>query len=72
MEAKMESSPADARTPIGAQVGLGWLNLAGLLAILAFLWNLSSDISELGERMARIEGLIEGSRGALVAKTKPE
>ncbi len=68
----MESSPADTRTPIGAQVGLGWLNLAGLLAILAFLWNLSSDISELGERMARIEGLIEGSRGALVAKTKPE
>ena len=68
----MESSPADTRTPIGAQVGLGWLNIAGLLAILAFLWNLSSDISELGERVARIEGLIEGSRGALVAKTKPE
>ena len=68
----MESSPADTRAPIGAQVGLGWLNLAGLLAILAFLWNLSSDIAELGERVARIEGLIEGSRGALVAKTKPE
>ena len=67
----MESSPADTRTP-GTQVGLGWLNLAGLLAILAFLWNLSSDIAELGERVARIEGLIEGSRGALVAKPKPE
>ena len=53
-------------------MGLEWLNLASLLAILAFLWNLNSDISELGERMARIEGLIEGSRGALVAKTKPE
>ena len=68
----MESSHVDTRTLGGLQVGLGWLNLAGLLAILAFLWNLSSDISELGERMARIEGLIEGSRGALVAKTKPE
>ena len=68
----MESSPADTRALQGAQVGLGWLNIAGLLAILAFLWNLSSDISELGERVARIEGLIEGSRGALVAKTKPE
>ena len=68
----MESSHVDTRTPGGLQVGLEWLNLASLLAILAFLWNLNSDISELGERMARIEGLIEGSRGALVAKTKPE
>ena len=68
----MESSPADIRAPQGTQVGLGWLNLAGLLAIFAFLWNLNSDIAELGERMARIEGLIEGSRGALVAKAKPE
>lgn len=68
----MESSHADTRPPQGLQVGLRWLNLAGLLAILAFSWNLSSDIAELGERVARIEGLIEGSRGALVAKAKPE
>ena len=68
----MESSHADTRPPQGLQVGLGWLNLAGLLAILAFLWNLNSDIAELGKRVARIEGLIEGSRGALVAKAKPE
>ena len=35
----------------GASGGVGMgLILAGLLAILAFLWNLSSDISELGER----------------------
>lgn len=68
----MESSHADTQPPQGLQVGLGWLNLAGLLVILAFLWNLSSDIAELGERVARIEGLIEGSRGALVAKAKPE
>ena len=26
----------------------------------AFLWNLSSDIAELGERVGRIEGLIAG------------
>lgn len=68
----MESSHADTRPSQGLQVGLRWLNLAGLLAILAFSWNLSSDIAELGERVARIEGLIEGSRGALVAKAKPE
>ena len=68
----MESSHADTRPSQGLQVGLRWLNLAGLLAILAFSWNLSSDIAELGERVARIEGLIEGSRGALVAKVKPE
>ena len=68
----MESSHADTCPLGGVQVGLGWLNIAGLLAILAFLWNLSSDIAGLGERVARIEGLIEGSRGALVAKTKPE
>ena len=68
----MESSHADTRPSQGLQVGLRWLNLAGLLAILAFLWNLNSDIAELGKRVARIEGLIEGSRGALVAKAKPE
>lgn len=68
----MESSHADTRPSQGLQVGLRWLNLAGLLAILAFSWNLSSDIAELGERVTRIEGLIEGSRGALVAKAKPE
>ena len=68
----MESSNADTRPLGGVQVGLEWLNIAGLLTILAFLWNLSSDIAELGERVARIEGLIEGSRDALVAKTKPE
>ena len=69
----MESSHVDTRAQLGGlHLGVEWFNIVGLLAILAFLWNLSSDISELGERMARIEGLIEGSRGALVAKTKPE
>ena len=69
----MESSHVDTRARLGGlHLGLGWFKLVGLLAILAFLWSLSSDISELGERMARIEGLIEGSRGGLVAKTKLE
>ena len=68
MEVKMESSNVDTRPLGGVQVVLGWLNIAGLLAILAFLWNLSSDIAGLGERVARIEG----SQGELVSKAKPE
>ncbi len=30
------------------------------IAILAFLWNLHRDIANLCERMARLEGLLEG------------
>ena len=55
----------------------GWANLAGFLAVLAFLWNiqrdigglhrdiggLHRDIGELRERMARLEGLFEGFTG---------
>ncbi len=37
-----------------------WLQLAGIVAILAFLWTLHRDISDLRERMARLEGLFEG------------
>ena len=34
--------------------------LAVGIAILAFLWNLHRDIANLRERMARLEGLLEG------------
>ncbi len=34
-----------------------WLQLAGIVAL---LWTLHLDISELRERMARLEGLFEG------------
>ena len=37
-----------------------WLQLAGIAAILAFLWTLHRDIADLRERMARLEGLFEG------------
>ena len=30
------------------------------IAILAFLWNLHRDVANLRERMARLEGLLEG------------
>ncbi len=31
-----------------------------LLVILGFLWNLHRDVAGLRERMARVEGLLEG------------
>ena len=37
-----------------------WLQLAGIVAILAFLWTLHRDIADLSESMARLEGLFEG------------
>ncbi len=37
-----------------------WFTLAGIVAVLAFLWSLQRDISDLRERMARLEGLFEG------------
>jgi len=41
-------------------VSTDWITLAGIVGILAFLWKLSSDIGDLRERMARLEGLFEG------------
>ena len=37
-----------------------WITLAGIVAILAFLWNLHRDVADLRECMARLEGLFEG------------
>ncbi len=35
---------------------LQYANLAGVIAVLAFLWNLHRDIVGLRDRMARLEG----------------
>lgn len=32
------------------------------VGVLAFLWNLSRDVRSLSERVARIEGVLEGQR----------
>lgn len=44
-------------------IASGWVNFAGFIAVLAFLWGLHRDVSELRERMARLEGLVEGFVG---------
>ena len=36
-----------------------WITLAGIIAIIWFLWNLHRDVAELRERMARMEGSME-------------
>lgn len=44
--------------------GFEWTMIGAAVAILAFLWRLSEKVSavetRLGERIARIEGLLEG------------
>ena len=40
---------------MSAQI-LQYANLAGVVAVLAFLWNLHRDIVGLRDRMARLEG----------------
>ena len=44
-----------------------WITLGGVVAILAFLWSLNRDLrnqmADLRERMARLEGLLEGFLG---------
>ena len=45
----------------------GWLNFGGFVAVIAFLWGLQRglhrDMADLRERMARLEGLVEGFVG---------
>ena len=43
------------------------IQLAAVVAILAFLWNLHRNVSGLRKRMARLEGLMEGLVGREVA-----
>ena len=43
-------------------------NLGGIVAILVFLWTLHSDVSDLRERMARLEGSFTILAGVLIEK----
>ena len=47
------------------------LILAAAVAILAFLWNLHHDMRGLAERVARLEGLLEGLLDAITGRTPP-
>ena len=55
-------------------MSVDYLTLAGLVAVIAFLWNLHRDIrgldqrlSGMTERVARLEGLLEGVRDVVTA-----
>ncbi len=41
-----------------------WVMIAGFVAVLGFLWRFSQDVSgqiaDLRERMAKLEGVVEG------------
>ena len=43
----------------------------GAIAIIGFLWNLHRDVANLRERMARLEGLLEGFTRRDPAPTTP-
>ena len=37
---------------------LGYVNLAGIVAVIAFLWSLHRDLANVRERLARLEGAL--------------
>ena len=53
---------------IGSMLNLDYLSLAGIVAILAFLWNLHRDMRALSDRVSRLEGLIDGLRSAITER----
>ena len=46
------------------------LTLAAAIAIVAFLWSLHRDVRSLAERVAKVEGLIEGLRDAITGRDR--
>ena len=55
-------------------MSVDYLTLAGLVAVIAFLWNLHRDIGALDRRLsgiteqvAKLEGMLEGLRDAITA-----
>ncbi len=40
-----------------------WIMLAGIVAILGFLWSLHRDMRSLGERVAKLEGAMSAMTG---------
>ncbi len=46
------------------------LTLGAAVAIIAFLWSLHRDVRSLAERIAKVEGLIEGLRDAITGRDR--
>ena len=42
------------------------------VAVVGFLWSLHRDMNRLGERVARLEGMMEGLRDAIVGRRGSE
>lgn len=42
------------------------------VAVVGFLWPLHRDVNRLGERVARLEGMMEGLRDAIVGRRGSE
>ena len=49
-------------------LNLDYLTLAGIVAILVFLWILHRDMLALSDRLSRLEGLIDGLRSAITER----
>ena len=49
-------------------LNLEYISLAGIIAILAFLWNLHRDMRALSDRVSRLEGSIDGLRSAITER----
>lgn len=50
-------------SPETAAIGIDYVILVAALAILGFLWGLHRDMRNLGERVAKLEGLREAIAG---------
>jgi len=43
-----------------------WITLAGIVGIIAFLWNLHRDMRSLSDRVSRLEGTVDTLAKVLV------
>ena len=76
---RSEGGPLPARNRLmGNAMNTDYLILAAAIAILAFLWNLHRDMHSLdrdmrgiAERVAKLEGLLEGLRDAITGRMSP-
>ena len=48
---------------------IDFMTLAGVAGILAFLWSLHRDMRNLSDRVSKLEGLMEGLRDAITARS---
>lgn len=55
-------------SPETAAIGIDCVILIAALAILGFLWGLHRDMRNLGERVAKLEGLLGGLREAIAGR----